>query len=61
MMSLRAARVNAGLTLEDVSKETGISKPTLINYELHPGEIKVKTLRALCNLYKVNVDDIFLS
>ena len=36
-ISLRAARVNAGLTLLDGAKAIGISKDTLIKWERNPG------------------------
>lgn len=36
-ISLRAARVNAGLTLLDGAKVIGISKDTLIKWERNPG------------------------
>ena len=32
-ISLAAARVNAGMTQEDVAKKMGISKQTIINWE----------------------------
>lgn len=59
-ITLKAARVNANLTLEEVSKETGVSVPTLSkweNYRTFPTAIQLKTL---CRLYGQSMDDIFV-
>lgn len=59
-ITLKAARVNAGLTLSEVKKITGISAPTLSkweNYKTFPTSIQLKML---CNLYGRKMDDIFL-
>ena len=42
-ISLAAARVNAGMTQEDVAKKMGISKQTIINWEKGKPKIKRKT------------------
>lgn len=59
-ITLKAARVNANLTLEEVSKETGVSVPTLSkweNYRTFPTAMQLKTL---CKLYNRRMDDIFV-
>ena len=38
-ITLKAARVNAGLTLEEAAKTLGISRSTLISWEKHPEKI----------------------
>ena len=55
---LKAARVNAGLTQDQVAKELGVSKGTIINYELYRTKPDVDTGKALAKLYGMSVDDI---
>ena len=57
-ISLAAARVNAGMTQEQVAKEMNVSKNTVINWE--KGIIKGPALHALCSLYNIPIDNIFL-
>ena len=59
-MSLKAARVNAGMTLEDVSKRTHISKYTLSKYEQGISSPRWDTFLLLCSLYKQSCADIFV-
>ncbi len=60
VISLKAARVNAGLTLNDVCKALKCSKNTVVAMENGKTDIKVSTLDALCKLYGCTRDDIFL-
>ena len=57
-ISLAAARVNAGLTQDDVSKN--ISKNTLVNWEKGLSEPTITQGRRLSELYKIPLDNIFL-
>ena len=59
-ISLAAARVNAGLTQEDVAKEMRISKNTLVNWEKGMSEPTITQGRELSKLYKIPLDNIFL-
>lgn len=59
-MSLKAARVNAGFTLQDVHRMLDISIPTLISWESGKTCPTVLRMRKLCALYRVKIDDIFL-
>ncbi len=59
-ISLAAARVNAGLTQEDVAEKLKISKNTIVNWEkgrVIPSFIVVSTL---ASLYNIPADNIFL-
>ena len=58
-ITLKAARVNAGLTQEDVSKAMNVSLPTIAKWEIESGELRMKQALKLCKLYKKNIDDIF--
>lgn len=59
-ISLAAARVNAGMTQEEVAKEMHISRASLVNWENGKTKLSVPTFKALCNLYGVPEDKIFL-
>lgn len=41
-ISLRAARVNANLTLKEASQLIGVDESTLVRWEKHPGTVKSK-------------------
>lgn len=59
-ISLAAARVNAGMTQEDVAREMHISKQTVVNWEKGRAEPSVSQARELSRLYKLELDNIFL-
>lgn len=59
-ISLAAARVNAGLTQEDVAKALNVGKQTVVNWEKGKTEPKMSQSRELSNLYKMPLDNIFL-
>lgn len=57
-ISLKAARVNAGLTQELVAKTIGVSKDTIRNWEnckTYPDAVQIKQLE---KIYKITYDDI---
>lgn len=58
-ITLKAARVNVGLTQEEVAKEMKVSLPTIARWENESGEVRMKHALKLCELYKKNIDDIF--
>lgn len=59
-ISLAAARVNVGLTQEEVANDLRISKKTLINWEKGKVKPSYATIRTLSSLYKMPVENIFL-
>ena len=59
-ISLKAARVNANLTQEDVAKQLHKGKQTITNWENGHTSIDIANFTALCSLYRVNPDTIFL-
>lgn len=58
-ITLRAARVNCGLTLEDVAAITKKSKDTIQKYEKDSTNIPRDLMVTLIGLYSVNVDNLF--
>lgn len=59
-ITLKAARVNAGMTRKDVEKSVGINAETLKGWEYGKFEPRAKMFLKLCHLYNVAPTDIFL-
>lgn len=59
-ISLKAARVNANLTQEDAAKQLRKGKQTITNWENGYTTIDTANFMALCSLYGVRPNDIFL-
>lgn len=58
-ISLRAARVNAKYTQVAAAKMLGIAVSTLRNWENGITFPRQPQIKAICDLYKVNIDAIF--
>lgn len=59
-MSLKAARVNAGFTQEQVAEMMEISPTTLSGWENGDRRIKADDFKRLCDIYNVSMDAISL-
>lgn len=59
-ISLKAARVNANMTQDEVAKVLKKNKQTIVNWENGKTIIDVGNFTALCQLYKIDKDCIFL-
>lgn len=59
-ISLAAARVNVGMTQQDVAREMRVSKKTVINWEKGKVLPNFATLEMLSRLYNIPVNYIFL-
>ena len=55
---LKAARVNAGFTQEDVAKVLAVSRNTIRNYELYKSKPDIETAKKIAALYGMNINDI---
>lgn len=60
-ISLKAARVNANLTLKEACKQIGISESTLIKWEKKPGNVQPKFHKTISEVYKFPIDYIFFA
>lgn len=58
LISLRAARINAGLTQEQAAAAFGISRRNLKTWENDPGEVKLKYLDVIEDTYGYPIDNI---
>ena len=59
-MSLKAARVNAGLSQDAAAKRLGKGKQTLSNWETGRTKIDAESFLELCRIYNCKAEDIFL-
>lgn len=59
-ITLEAARVNAGLTQDQVAKKMQLTRATIIAWEKGRKILKIWELDALCEIYGLTRDDIFL-
>ena len=55
-ISIKAARVNAGLTQEAAARRLGINPDTLARYEKNSGKLTLEMLNKLSDLYKIPTD-----
>jgi DNA-binding XRE family transcriptional regulator len=60
-IQLKAARVNANLTQEEVAKTLKIGKNSIVNYEAYTSVPSVGLAKKLAKLYGMRVDDIIWS
>ena len=60
-ITLRALRINAGLTLKEASKKLSISTETLRSYENKKTHPDFKKLSEILNLYNVKYGNIVYS
>ncbi len=57
-ITLKAARVNAGLTQKEAAELIGVSKDTLSNYERGESYPDVPVLKRIEDAYKISYNDI---
>lgn len=57
-ITLKAARVNAGLTQKEAAEKLGIALDTLINYEAGRTFPAVPTIQKIESLYNVSYNEI---
>ena len=60
-MSIRAGRVNVGLTQEKAAKELGITRATLSSYESGKTIPDIEMGKKMAALYKTTVDELVFS
>lgn len=58
-LTLRAARVNIGMTLKEAAKEFGINHETLANYEKDSSNVPRSFFISIERVYGIPVDMIF--
>ena len=59
-ITLTAARVNSGLTQEEIAEKMGVSRSTIIAWENGKKEMRPAYLYAYCHITGFSEDDILL-
>lgn len=59
-LTMEAARVNAGLTQQDLADKLGVSRSTIINIENGYAEMKPVFLYAFCHVVGIPEENIIL-
>ena len=59
-ITLTAARVNAGYSLDEVAKEMKKTKGTIINWEKGAAIPSFADMKLLADIYNIPIDNIFL-
>lgn len=57
-ITIKAARVNSGLTQTEVGKAVGKSKNTIASYESYTTVPDMKTAAAMAKLFNMSIDEI---
>ena len=57
-MTLKAARVNAGLTQNEAAKMVGTTKTTISNYERYLSKPSIERAQKLASAYGCTVNDL---
>lgn len=57
-LTLKAARVNAGLSVKDAAEAVGVTEDTMYRYESGKSSPKIGTAVKLAGLYGVSIDMI---
>lgn len=57
-ITLRAARVNAGMSQKIAAERIGVNPATLGKWEAQKGSPSIEQAQRLCNLYRVPISDI---
>ena len=60
-ITLRAARVNAGLTLVSAAKQIGIGKDTLMKWERKPELVNAAYQARISAVYEFPIDNIYFA
>lgn len=55
-ITIRAARVNVGLTQKEAAQKLGITTNTLASYEKDSGKLSLEMLKKMSDLYKIPTD-----
>lgn len=59
-ITLKAARINAGLQSQEVAEMMGVTKQTMVNWEKGKNKLFAEQLIKLCEIYKTPIEMINL-
>lgn len=58
-ITLKAARVNSGLSVKQVAKKLNVHETTVLRWEENPKTIRYIVAKQLEEVYKIPMDNIF--
>ena len=61
LWTLKAARVNAGLSVKEAATAVGVTEDTMYRYESGKSSPKIGTAKAMASLYGRSIDEIDFS
>ncbi len=59
-ISIKAARINADMTQEELANDLGINKATIVNWENGTSEPKISQLQRISELSGIPIDFIYV-
>ena len=59
-ITLKAARINAGLTQDGLAEKLGVSRKMIVEWELGKAEMRPAYLLAICYITGFSADDIIM-
>ena len=58
-ITVKAARVNAGLTQEELANKMGVHRSTISSWETNPSTMQIKDAELLCKILNIPISKIF--
>ena len=58
-ITVKAARVNAGLTKEELANKMGVHRSTISSWETNPSTMQIKDAELLCKILNIPISNIF--
>lgn len=58
-ITVKAARVNAGLTQEELANKMGVHRSTISSWEANPSTMQIKDAELLCKILNIPISNIF--
>lgn len=58
-ITVKAARVNAGLTQEELANKMGVHRSTISSWETNPSTMQIKDAELLCKILNIPISNIF--
>ena len=58
-ITVKAARVNAGLTQEELANKMGVHRSTISSWETNPSTMQSKEAELLCKILNISISKIF--
>ena len=59
-MTIKAARVNAGMTQDELAEKMGVSRSTVIDWENEKRNMRTPYVHLFCGIVGLSEDDILL-